>query len=94
MYDRMQTFSKEELSKLHDSSLKILQDIGIAFHDSDAIEIFKKNGFKVDGKKIKFTEKDVIKALETTPSNFTISARNPQKNIQIGLDKFIFLLDE
>jgi trimethylamine---corrinoid protein Co-methyltransferase len=91
MYDRMQTFSKEELSKLHDSSLKILQDIGIAFHDSDAIEIFKKNGFKVDGKKIKFTEKDVIKALETTPSNFTISARNPQKNIQIGLDKFIFL---
>ena len=76
MYDRMQTFTKEELTSLHDASMDLLQTTGIAFNEEEALEIFRKNGFQVDGKTVFMTEKDVRKALETTPKRFTVTARD------------------
>jgi trimethylamine--corrinoid protein Co-methyltransferase len=91
MYDRMQTLSKEEMTKIHDASMNLLQSVGIAFNEEEALDIFKKNGFKLDGKKVFFTEKDVAKALETVPSRFTLTARNPEKNLPVGEDDYVFL---
>jgi trimethylamine--corrinoid protein Co-methyltransferase len=89
MYDRMQTYSEEELTRLHDASMDLLQNTGIAFNEEEALEIFRKNGFKVDGKTVLLTEKDVRKALETTPTRFTVTARNPDKSVEIGEESFV-----
>ncbi len=91
MYDRMQTFTQEELTKLHDASMDLLKNTGIAFNEKEALEIFKKNGFKVEGKTVFMTEKDVRKALETTPTRFTVTARNPEKSVDIGEDSFVLV---
>jgi trimethylamine---corrinoid protein Co-methyltransferase len=89
MYDRMQTYSEEELTRLHDASMDLLQNTGIAFNEEEALEIFRKNGFKVDGKTVFLTEKDVRKALETTPARFRVTARNPEKSVEIGEESFV-----
>lgn len=88
MYDRMQTLTDEQLNKLHSASMEILQGIGVAFHDEEALEIFQKNGFTVDGKTVHITEKDVRRALETVPERFTVAARNSDKSVDIGQDRF------
>ena len=89
MYDRMQTFTKEELTSLHDASMDLLQTTGIAFNEEEALEIFRKNGFQVDGKTVFMTEKDVRKALETTPKRFTVTARDSKKSVEVGEDDFV-----
>lgn len=91
MYDRLQTLSSEELTKFHDSSLELLATTGIAFNEDEAVEIFSANGFKVDGTKVFFTESQIAKALATCPAKFTLQARNPEKNVTIGQDDFVFV---
>jgi len=91
MYDRMQTFTQDQLTRVHQASMALLQATGIAFNEDEAINIFKQNGFKVDDKTVFFTEDQVRNALETAPSRFVVSARNPEKSVAVGEDDFVFV---
>lgn len=71
--------------------MEILRDIGVAFHDAQALEIFKKNGFKVDGRTVYFEEDQIMARLSTAPSRFCVRARNPEHNVRIGGDSFVLL---
>ena len=88
MYDRIHTFSHEELSKIHDASIDLLETVGVRFDDDEAVNLFKSNGFKVDGKTVFFTEKSIRRALDTAPSHFQLVARDPAKSVAIGGDDF------
>ena len=88
MDDRSQTFSAEELNKIHDASIDLLANVGVRFDDDEAVNLFKSNGFKVDGKTVFFTEKNIRGALDTAPSKFKLVARDPVKSVAIGGDEF------
>jgi trimethylamine--corrinoid protein Co-methyltransferase len=88
MYDRMQTFTDEELTKIHEAALHILKNIGARFDDDEAIDIFKKAGLKVDGKIVRFTGKAIDEALASAPSEFVLCARNAEKSVVIGNENF------
>ncbi len=75
-----------QLELIHNASMAILADPGVAFHSERAVALFQKHGFKTDGQIVFFTEKQVQTALEQAPSSFTLHARNPKKNIVIGGD--------
>ncbi|GAB6146469.1 trimethylamine methyltransferase family protein [Desulfocicer niacini] len=91
MYDRMQELDVKNCEKIHAASMDILKNTGVAFNDDEALDIFKKNGHKVEGTTVFFEESDIKKALETAPKRFTVHARNPEKNVEIGEDDFVFL---
>jgi len=91
MYDRMQELTTQQMEKIHDASMDLLKNTGVAFNDEEGLEIFRSNGFKVEGSIVFFEEAQVKKALETAPRRFTVHARNPEKNVEIGEDDFVFL---
>jgi trimethylamine--corrinoid protein Co-methyltransferase len=84
MQEEMQILSDKCLNRLHDASMEILRGVGVAFHDPEALEVFKKHGAKVSGNAVFLDESHVTKALETAPSQFTITARDPKKSVRIG----------
>lgn len=88
MYDRIQEFTKDQIGLLHEASMDLLSTTGVAFFEDEALEIFKANGFKVDGKTVFFTEAQVAKALETAPGSFTVHGRNPEAAVRVGGDDF------
>ncbi len=90
MYDRMQTFTPDQMTRIHDASMELLSSVGVAFNEPEALEIFAAKGFKVDGKTVFMTEAQILKALETVPSRFTVTARNPEKSVAVGEDDFVF----
>ena len=49
MLNRLQPLENEQLATLHNACMKILAKVGVVFHDTEALEIFKEHGFKVDG---------------------------------------------
>ncbi len=77
-------FDKVILDQIHNRSLELLRDCGIRFFSEKALEVVRKRGFRVSGQTVFFEEKDIVEALRTVPSQFTIKARNPEKNICIG----------
>jgi len=84
MNDRIQQLSKDDLEKLHNATMEIYKKVGIAFHEPEAVEIFKRHGVKVDGRAVFLEERHVEEALKSAPSQFQIEARNPEKSVTIG----------
>ena len=91
MYDRLQTFTREDLHCIHDASMDILAHTGICFHEADALAVFQQAGFTVEGKRVFMTERSVRDALDTAPSRFTVYARNPANTVAIGEDAYVLL---
>ncbi|MFV0437451.1 MAG: trimethylamine methyltransferase family protein [Desulfopila sp.] len=90
MYDRMQELSIAQMTRLHDASMELLQTAGIVINEEEALGIFKKHGYRVEGKTVFPTEEQIRKALATAPSHFVLKARNPAKSVAIGEDDFAF----
>ena len=74
-----QTISHEEQERIHQQSLKILQDVGIRFHGEHAPQILRKHGIPIDAEEkiAKIPAELVAQALAATPKSFTLGARNP-----------------
>jgi trimethylamine--corrinoid protein Co-methyltransferase len=89
MIDRMQEFTREQMQRIHDASMRLLGSTGVAFQSDAVVEIFKRHGMKVDGNVVFLQEEDVRKALETAPARFTLHARNPDRNLVVGGDDFV-----
>ncbi len=89
MSNRLQKFTREELTRIHDASMDILTNTGICFNSAAAIALFKKHGFCTDKDIVYFTEERIRKALATTCPKFTLHARNPEHTVLVGEDNFI-----
>ena len=77
-------FSRDDLQQIHDSSLRVLESVGIDFLYEPAIDLLAKAGCKVDGKRVFFPPKLVDEQIAKAPSQFTLYARNAAKNVTIG----------
>lgn len=76
--------SPSDIHAIHDTSMKLLGKVGILFPEEHALEMFKNHGFKVEGRKVFFTEEQVMGAVKNVPDCFTIHARNPERDVVIG----------
>jgi len=64
---KLKVLTEEDLHRIHEATLDILESTGVWFNDSDeAIELFKKNGCTVDGYRVRVPRQvtdDCIKSL-------------------------------
>jgi trimethylamine--corrinoid protein Co-methyltransferase len=85
----MQVLTRSDVMQIHDASVDILNRLGVAFNNEAALDIFKANGFRVEGKTVFMGEQEIQKALASVPSHFTLSARNPEKNVSVDTNGFV-----
>jgi len=78
-----QIVSKSELQKIHESTLQILENIGVKFANDEALYYLAGYGCKVDFEKqvVKFPPDLVEDCLKKCPSEFALHARNPKFDI-------------
>ena len=87
---RFEILTKNQLGKVHETSLQILEKVGLDFGYPPALEILKKGGAKVDGQRVFFPSRLVEAQIKKAPRRFTQHARNPQHNLSIGGSKTVF----
>ena len=82
--------SKQGISAIHGASMEVLTNTGFRFVSETALQIFKKHGFRIEGQRVYFNEKQIRRALGSIPRSFTILARNPKHDILIkpGISSF------
>jgi trimethylamine--corrinoid protein Co-methyltransferase len=85
-----EVFSPHEVTLIHQTSMKLLENVGVMFPHEDALAVFKQQGIKVDGQKVYLAETRVMNALTTVPRQFTLHARNPQKSVTVGGAESVF----
>ena len=87
---QFEILTKTQLEKVHATSLRILEQIGVDFGYSPALEVLKKGGAKVDGQRAFFTRGLVEEQIKKPPAEFTLYARNPEHNVVIGGRNTVF----
>ncbi|UCG24669.1 MAG: trimethylamine methyltransferase family protein [Chloroflexota bacterium] len=87
---RSEFLSPEELAAIHDASMALLANVGVAFHSDQALGVFQKHGLKLDGRRVFFKESQVLDAVAAAPPRFVIRARNPDNDVVIGDDGIVF----
>lgn len=76
--------AEADLPRIHDASVRVLEETGMAFHSEQVLDIFQKHGARISGKIVYLTRKMIDDALACCPKTFMWQARNPDKTITIG----------
>ena len=82
--------SRENLEKIHEHSLLILEEVGVIFEDERALDALKSRGAKIEGSIAYIPRSLVEESLKLAPSSFTL--KNKGRDIQIGGGADPFLL--
>lgn len=84
--------SADELEAVHLASLRILEEVGMDVLDPEARELLVAAGAQAEagGQRLRFDPAMVMERIATAPAQFTLHARNPEHNLQIGGDHVAF----
>ncbi len=76
----------DDLGKIDDTALRILEELGLEFQNPDAIDILAKSGAEVDHATgmVRLDRHLVRELMAKAPSSFTLHARNPERNVTMG----------
>jgi trimethylamine--corrinoid protein Co-methyltransferase len=87
---RFELLTKTQLEKVHETSLRILEQIGLDFGYPPALEVLKKGGARIDGQRVFFPAGLIEEQIKKAPAEFTLHARNPEHNVVIGGNHMVF----
>ena len=84
-------FSEQEVRRIHETCLRLLETVGVDFSFEPAIEVLKKAGCKVEGQRVFFPPKLVEAQVAKAPAQYTLQARNSEKSVVIGGEHIAFI---
>ena len=82
----------EQVEQLHDASMRIVEEIGIAFMDGEALDLWAAAGADVDRRTqmVRMDRAMLLELVGHAPSSFTWRARNPERTVKVGGDCLLF----
>ena len=88
----VEPMTAEQIEKIDEASMRILEEVGVVFRDPVALEDWRKAGAEIrDGERVYFDRGLIRELIKTIPSSFVYHARDPAKNLPFGNDHTIFV---
>ncbi|MFZ9950526.1 MAG: trimethylamine methyltransferase family protein, partial [Gemmobacter sp.] len=81
----------EGVEAIHKGAMRILSEIGIEFPNPEAIEHLRAAGCRIAGTNVRMDEDFVMEMVRRAPASFTITPRNPERQIVIGGRHMVFV---
>ncbi|TDK52357.1 trimethylamine methyltransferase family protein [Antarcticimicrobium luteum] len=86
----IEPLSQEGVAAIHDGAMRILEEIGIAFLNPEALGILREAGCTVEGDTVRMGRDFVMEMVGKAPSQFTLTPRNPARRLTVGGDTMLF----
>ncbi len=83
--------NREEIEKIHNASMAILEEVGVDFRDPVALEDWRTIGADVDGERVRLDRGLIMELISSIPSKITLHARNPEHTVPLGDGRSIFV---
>jgi len=88
----VEPLTQEQIEKIDNASMDILENVGVVFRDDTAIKDWRQAGADVrDGDRVYLDRGLIRELLQSIPSTIEYVARNPAKNVGIGAGKSVFV---
>lgn len=82
--------TEEGVQRIHEAAMYILEEIGIEFLNLEALEILREAGCTVQGENVRMGRDFVMEMIGRAPRQWTITPRNPARQLTIGGDHILF----
>ncbi len=83
--------AQPDLEKIHETSLRALEKVGVKFQDEAALKIFRgAGGATVDGESVYLSRQLVEWAIDQAPGKFILRARNPAYDVALGQSQVLY----
>lgn len=91
-YRPIEILSEDELAAIHRTALTILAEIGMKILEPTARRHFKSAGAEVDEgeMRVRIDPGLIASLIAKAPAEFTLEARNPERNLRVGKRQAIF----
>jgi trimethylamine--corrinoid protein Co-methyltransferase len=85
-YKPIEVLREEQIEAIHDASMRILEEHGLEFLNDEALAILRQAGAEVDFATgmVRFDRALVMDRVRRAPARYTLHARNPVRNIEVG----------
>ena len=91
-FEPQRIFSNDELNAIHDTALRVLEELGIKVLLPEAREIFERGGARLGDDDMVYIGRDIIEeALKTAPSSIRLRAINPAREQIYENDSMLFM---
>ena len=91
-YAPIEALDDDALERIHDASMRILEDIGLEILNEKALGLYEQDGARVDWDKqrVYLDRERVMARIASVPAEFTLHAPNPARNRLIGRNAINF----
>jgi trimethylamine--corrinoid protein Co-methyltransferase len=91
-YAPIDVLTEEQLDRIHDASMRILETHGLEFLNDAALDILSKAGAAVDrgSRRVRLDRGLVADHVAKAPASFMLHARNPARSVRIGGNSVAF----
>ena len=91
-YPPMAILSEDQLNSIHETSLRVIEELGIELMSSRARDLFRAAGAEVDDSSglVKADRELIMAAVQKAPSSFTLTSRNAEKQLVMGGNNMAF----
>ncbi|MDE2305469.1 MAG: trimethylamine methyltransferase family protein [Gammaproteobacteria bacterium] len=87
----VELFTAEALEVIEHNAETVLEEIGIEFRrDPESLRLWREAGADVQGERVHVPRGLARRLIATAPREFTLHARNPQRNVRFGGDATVF----
>ncbi|MFP6728877.1 MAG: trimethylamine methyltransferase family protein [Alphaproteobacteria bacterium] len=85
-YAPVKVISDDHVETIHHQALRLLEEIGMDFWSEEALDILTEAGADVDrgNRHVKFDHELIEQNVARAPAEFTMYARNPERNLRFG----------
>ncbi|MEM8948003.1 MAG: trimethylamine methyltransferase family protein [Pseudomonadota bacterium] len=87
----IEPMTPEQVSKIDNASMDILEEVGVVFRDPIALEDWKRAGADVRDERVHLERGLVRELIASIPSDITLHARDPEKTVKLGGPEAIFV---
>ncbi|MBX9458458.1 MAG: trimethylamine methyltransferase family protein [Rhizobium sp.] len=92
--DRQKTelLSEDQIEAIHNASLTVLEEVGVDVMLPEARDRMKAAGAAVTpgSERVRFDRSLIMEMIATVPRQFTLHARNPLRNVEMGGNNLVF----
>ena len=82
--------SAEQVERIHDASMDVIEEIGVDFRDDIASDMWREAGAKVEGHRVRIDREHLMEIISTAPEEYTMIARNRDRSVTLGKNRTIF----
>ena len=75
---------------IHDASMAILEEVGIDFHDDEALDMWRGAGADVRGQRVHIDRALLMELVASAPETISMAARNRARNVEVGGRNTVF----